>query len=108
LNTEQATSISPIAPKRGWSSLDIREIRKYRELVYFLAWRDVKIRYKLLPVFVVLIFIAAIVGTLFAALYIRVRDVKFGLPFLLQVWMISSPIFYPAAIISGAISQCRQ
>jgi lipopolysaccharide transport system permease protein len=33
-------------------------------------------------------------------LNIRFRDVKFALPFLLQVWMFSSPTFYPANFIS--------
>jgi lipopolysaccharide transport system permease protein len=30
----------------GWSSLRLREIWEFRELFYFLAWRDVKVRYK--------------------------------------------------------------
>jgi lipopolysaccharide transport system permease protein len=55
----------------------------------------------LAPIFVVLAFVqAAALGTLFAALNIRFRDVKFALPFLLQVWMIASPIFYPVALLS--------
>jgi lipopolysaccharide transport system permease protein len=35
-----------IEPMRGWISLDLREMWEYRELLYFLAWRDVKVRYK--------------------------------------------------------------
>ena len=35
-----------IEPTRGWRALDFRELWRYRELVYFLAWRDVKVRYK--------------------------------------------------------------
>jgi len=54
----------------------------------------------LAPLFVVLSFlVAASLGILFAALNIRFRDVKFALPFLLQVWMIASPIFYPADLV---------
>ena len=30
----------------GWRFLDLRELWAYRELVYFLTWRDVKVRYK--------------------------------------------------------------
>ena len=33
------------APK-GWEGLGIRELWRYRELVYFLTWRDIKVRYK--------------------------------------------------------------
>ncbi len=35
-----------IAPSRGWRSLDLRELWQYRELLYFLTWRDVAVRYK--------------------------------------------------------------
>jgi lipopolysaccharide transport system permease protein len=35
-----------IEPSRGWTSLRLGELWEYRELLYFLAWRDIKIRYK--------------------------------------------------------------
>lgn len=35
-----------IEPSRGWISLKLRELWAYRELFYFLTWRDVKVRYK--------------------------------------------------------------
>lgn len=35
-----------IEPRRGWLSLGLREMWSFRELLYFLAWRDVKVRYK--------------------------------------------------------------
>jgi lipopolysaccharide transport system permease protein len=35
-----------IDPPRGWEALDLRELWAYRELVAFLVWRDVKVRYK--------------------------------------------------------------
>lgn len=35
-----------IEPSRGWFSLNLRELWDYRELLYFLVWRDVKVRYK--------------------------------------------------------------
>ena len=31
---------------RGWRFLDLRELWQYRELLYFLAWRDITVRYK--------------------------------------------------------------
>ncbi len=50
----QAAKLRPIAdisviriePSRSWLSLNLREFWAYRELLYFLAWRDVKVRYK--------------------------------------------------------------
>jgi lipopolysaccharide transport system permease protein len=54
----------------------------------------------LLPLFIILAIVqTAALGTLFSALNVRFRDVKFALPFLLQVWMIASPIFYPANLV---------
>jgi lipopolysaccharide transport system permease protein len=35
-----------IAPPRGWIPLNLRDLWEYRELLYFLAWRDIKVRYK--------------------------------------------------------------
>jgi lipopolysaccharide transport system permease protein len=35
-----------IEPSRGWTSLRLRDVWQYRELLYFLVWRDVKVRYK--------------------------------------------------------------
>jgi lipopolysaccharide transport system permease protein len=32
--------------KRGWAALELSELWKYRELLYFLTWRDVLVRYK--------------------------------------------------------------
>ncbi len=35
-----------IEPSKGWVSLQLKELWEYRELLYFLIWRDVKVRYK--------------------------------------------------------------
>ena len=35
-----------IRPSRGWISLNLRDLWEYRELLYFLTWRDIKVRYK--------------------------------------------------------------
>ena len=35
-----------IRPSSGWVSLRLKELFDYRELLYFLVWRDVKVRYK--------------------------------------------------------------
>lgn len=41
-----APDVVVIEPSSGWPSLRLRELWRYRELLYFLAWRDVKVRYK--------------------------------------------------------------
>ena len=44
------TNVSPhvtiIEPVRGWTSIDLRELWESRELLFFLAGRDIKVRYK--------------------------------------------------------------
>jgi lipopolysaccharide transport system permease protein len=47
--THPAQPVSPtvvIRPTKGWAALRLNEVWEYRELLFFLAWRDVKIRYK--------------------------------------------------------------
>ena len=55
-----------IRPARGWAGLELRELWQYRELLFFLIWRDIKVRYKqtalgaawavLQPVFTMVVF----------------------------------------------------
>lgn len=35
-----------IMPTAGWKMVDLKELFLYRELIYFLTWRDLKVRYK--------------------------------------------------------------
>lgn len=62
-----------IEPTRGWRSLQLSELWAYRELLYFLIWRDVKVRYKqtqlgiawaLIPPFVTMLVFSLIFGNL--------------------------------------------
>ena len=43
---ETPLPIIRIEATKGWVSLQLRELWAYRELLYFLIWRDIKIRYK--------------------------------------------------------------
>ena len=38
--------VTVIRPSRGWVSLDLRRLWEFRGLLYFLTWRDIKVRYK--------------------------------------------------------------
>lgn len=42
----QDLRVQRIEPSKGWVSLRLGELWEYRELLYFLTWRDIKIRYK--------------------------------------------------------------
>ena len=41
-----AVPIIRIEPSKGWVSLQLQHLWDYRELLYFLTWRDIKVRYK--------------------------------------------------------------
>ena len=45
-STPDAIPTLRIAPSKGWVPLKLHELWEYRELLYFLVWRDIKVRYK--------------------------------------------------------------
>jgi lipopolysaccharide transport system permease protein len=58
----------------------------------------------LLPLSIVMAVIAAAgVGCWLAALNIQYRDVKYVVPFLLQLWMFASPVVYPLSLIPASL-----
>jgi lipopolysaccharide transport system permease protein len=74
-----------IRPRRGWIGIDWQELYRYRELLVFLVWRDLKVRYKqtvlgvawavLQPLFFMI---------LFTAIFGNVANMKSRLPLELQ------------------------
>ena len=46
LETKNKPGVVYIKPSRGWVSLRLIDLWEYRELIYFLTWRDIKVRYK--------------------------------------------------------------
>ena len=47
MSTSKSETIQTvIQPTRGWKMVNFRELIMYRELIYFLTWRDLKVRYK--------------------------------------------------------------
>ncbi len=93
MSTEDAISeVTVIAPTRGWRALDLREVWERREVLLFLAWRDIRVRYKQ----TLLGFLWAITGPLanmviFTFIFGRVANLPSdGLP---------SPVFYLAGIV---------
>lgn len=72
-------------------------------MIYYISQKSLTISWQIVfvPVFIFLTIVLTVsLGTLFSALNVRFRDVKFALPFALQVWMFASPIFYPPEILS--------
>lgn len=65
-HADAAQKVLRIRPSRGWRAIDLREVWRYRELLWFLTLRDIKLRYKqtalgvswavLQPLFTMLVF----------------------------------------------------
>jgi lipopolysaccharide transport system permease protein len=41
----QVRSVTVIKPRAGWQIIDFKELKEYRDLFFFLVWRDIKILY---------------------------------------------------------------
>lgn len=46
MQREMPEKIIVIEPTKGWRSLKLHELWEFRDLFYYLAWRDIKVRYK--------------------------------------------------------------
>lgn len=96
-------TITRIRPQRGWTGFDLQSIWNFRELLYFLLWRDLKVRYKqtvlgagwaiIQPVFTVLIF--SIVFGAFA------RLPSDGVPYYLNTYC----ALLPWGLFAGAVNR---
>jgi lipopolysaccharide transport system permease protein len=104
---EAGRTTTVIEPKPGWKWFDARDLWHYRELLYFLAWRDVKVRYKqtslgaawavLQPVLAMAIF------TIFFGRLARVPTD--GVPYSLFVYIALVPwTFFANAVSFGSMS----
>jgi lipopolysaccharide transport system permease protein len=102
-----------IRPRKGWIAVDWRELLSHRELLFFLIWRDIKVKYKqailgmawavLVPIFSVVIF--TFIGK-FAGFTNRVQA---GIPYPVFVFAGLIPwIFFQNAISGGGMSLVNQ
>ena len=46
LPAAQEKEVIILQPSKGWSALNLADLWRYRELAFFLTWRDIKVRYK--------------------------------------------------------------
>ena len=81
-----------IQPARGWISLQLRAVWEYRELLYFLVWRDIKVRYKQTALGVTWIVLQPVIGMIvFSLLFGGLLKVPSG--------EVPYPIFAYAALL---------
>lgn len=95
-----------IQPSRGWAALNLRAVWEYRELLYFLVWRDIKVRYKQTALGVAWIVLQPVVSmVIFSLLFGQLLNVPSGdVPY---------PIFAYAALLpwnyfAGALTRSSQ
>lgn len=82
-----------IEPPSGWQLVDVSELWRFRELLFFLIWRDVKVRYK-----------QAVLGVAWAVLQPAMLMVVFSV-FLGRLGGLSGgDIPYPLFVLSGLIA----
>jgi len=53
----------------------------------------------LLPLVALTTMLALGLGIWFSALHVKYRDVRYALPFLIQIWLFVSPIIYPSSLV---------
>lgn len=81
-----------IEPRKGWLGINFREIWEHRELLYFLTWRDVKVRYK-----------QTVLGFLWAFIQPFLKMVVFSLIFGRLAKMDSEGFPYPIFLYAGLL-----
>jgi lipopolysaccharide transport system permease protein len=98
--------VTVIRPPKGWQWIDFAELARYRDLLYFLVWRDIKVLYAQ----TVLGFLWAILNPLvqiaiFTVIFGRVANIDTnGIPYVLFVTVAIVPWTY----MSEAMTQSSQ
>jgi lipopolysaccharide transport system permease protein len=88
-----------IRARKGWIGIDWRELWRFRELMYFLVWRDVKVRYKQAALgFAWAIFVPLLMVTIYTFIFGRAGGMNQLIPPELQ-----KPGGYPVYIFAGII-----
>ena len=106
-----------IQPHRGLLDLDLKAIWEYRDLLYFLVWRDVKVRYKQTVIGVIWAIIQPLLTMIvFSMVFGRLARIPSdGLPYPLFVFsallpwnLFASSLAGAATALSGARICCRR
>ena len=92
VGTEAAPPETIFERRSGWQVVDLGEIWRYRELLFFLVWRDVKVRYK-----------QTFLGAAWAILQPLMMMVAFTIFFSRMAGMSSGDVPYPLFALSGLL-----
>ncbi len=105
--TVTAPAITVIQPSTGWRALDLPEIWRYRGLLFFLVWRDVKVRYKQTVVGVLWVLLRPLLSVLiFTVVFGKLAKIPSdGLPYPVFVLAAMVPwTFFSTALTAGTNS----
>ena len=104
--TPPENMITVITPDRGWALFDFNELKRYRDLFYFLVWRDIKVLYAQTVLgFAWAILNPAIQIVVFSVIFGRVAKVGTdGLPYIL----FSTVAIIPWTYMSDAMTAASQ
>jgi lipopolysaccharide transport system permease protein len=91
-NMKNSDEVLVIQPTRGWRHINLREIWRYRELLYFFTWRDIKVRYK-----------QTVIGVLWAVIQPFLTMVVFSVFFGRLAKIPSEGIPYPIFVYTGLL-----
>jgi lipopolysaccharide transport system permease protein len=93
-----------IEPRRGWAKFDLRELWAHRELLYFLAWRDLKVRYKQAVLGVAWVVMQPLLMTLIFTVFLGMlaRVPSGGLPYPLLVYTGLMPWTFFSGAVTGS------
>ena len=81
-----------IRPQKGWIPFNVRELWDYRDLLFFLVWRDIKVKYK-----------QTILGVTWAILQPLITMILFSLIFGKLAHIPSDGVAYPLFAYSGLL-----
>src|SRR5439155_22127968 len=84
--------VTVIERRSGWHLVDLRELWRYRELLFFLTWRDIKVRYK-----------QTVLGAAWAILQPFATMVVFSLFFGRMTQAVPSEWPYPLFVFAGLL-----
>jgi lipopolysaccharide transport system permease protein len=104
---EPHSDVLVLEPTSPWRPIDLKEVWRYRELLYFFVWRDVKVRYKQTTLGVLWAILQPLFGmVIFAFVFGRVaRLPSDGLPYALFAYAGLLPwAFFANAVTSGGMS----
>ena len=98
--------VTSIRPKSGWQIIDLKELKEYRDLFYFLVWRDIKVMYaQTILGFMWAILQPAIQIVIFTIVFGKVAKVYTdGIPYIL----FSSVAIIPWTYMSQAMAQSSE